>query len=306
MDSMVSSKRKNDAVIAVCQDNKAHQLKIERVNRAAEKLTGYRQLELVDKSLERLLPESINDLITSYLDYNDISSDLASVLRKVRDFHLRNRKGEEVPVTFKVFYMPDSDAHKLKYEFLMRDMTLLQKVEELKQEMAQFHDGADMIEVETGLLKERAIMEALARIQSFFNQYVVEVSVGVIGVDHLEDLASEYGTTVEEIIRQLSAKAKRIFRTDDIVGCIDHKYICGILFDCSAEDAQKAFTRVKQMVERDPLTIPGAKKPMPVKLSIGYSQIQPNQNPQHVLGKCKNALNKAQDVGGDRIYEVVE
>ncbi len=306
MDSMVSSKRKNDAVIAVCQDNKAHQLKIERVNRAAEKLTGYRQLELVDKSLERLLPESINDLITSYLDYNDISSDLASVLRKVRDFHLRNRKGEEVPVTFKVFYMPDSDAHKLKYEFLMRDMTLLQKVEELKQEMAQFHDGADMIEVETGLLKERVIMEALARIQSFFNQYVVEVSVGVIGVDHLEDLASEHGTTVEEIIRQLSAKAKRIFRTDDIVGCIDHKYICGILFDCSAEDAQKAFTRVKQMVERDPLTIPGAKKPMPLKLSIGYSQIQPNQDPQHVLGKCKSALNKAQDVGGDRIYEVVE
>lgn len=307
MDVTISAKRKNDAVITVCQNNQDRQLVIEGMNRAAEKLTGYRQLELIDKSLQKLLPEQVNDLLDGYLDYGDMGSDLATVLRRVRDFHVLNRNGEEVPVSLKVFYMLAAEGSKLKFELLMRNVTLLQKLEELKSQVAARYQGqGDIYDANTGLLKESAIIDCLNHSHRFLNDYMLEVSFGIIGIDGLDKIASKNQVTVEEILRQLGEKLGKTFRTDDIVGCLDHTYICAILFDCSAEDAQKAFARVKSMCEKNTLTVGKLNQKVPLTLSVGYMQLSKDMTAIDTIDKCKRALQKAQEVGGDRIYEVVE
>lgn len=299
----ISAKRKNDAVITVCQNNVEGKLVVEGLNRAAEKLTGYRQLELMDRSLVKVLPESIGEILTSDLDYQDTASDLASILRKIPDFHVLNRKGNEIPVSLKVFYMVSQDASKIKFEILMRDIALMQKLDELKRQIQAQEDYHSSV---NGLLAESAILHNLQQIHEFFQSYVLEVSVIVIAIDELDQLTSQMDVTKDQVMAVIGKQLKSSFRTDDLVGVIGHKYLCAILFDCSADDAQKALIRVKNKIESKALIIPEAAKPVNCKVSVGYMQIAPDISPKEALDKCKGALTKAQEAGGSRIYEVVD
>lgn len=301
----ISAKRKNDAVVKVCQDNQKKMLKIESMNRAAEKLTGYRQIELVDKALQKLLPDEVNDLIEGFIDYSDMGGDLATVLRKVRDFRVLNRNGEDIPVNLKIFYVLSEDSAKPTFELLMRNMTLLHKLEELKRQVVARQGKGDVYDANTGLLRESVIIDSLTHIRSFISNYMLEVSFGVISVDHVDKIASKYRTTVDEIMRKVGEKVAKVFRGDDIIGCTAEHFICSILFDCSTEDAQKAFNRAKSVCERQPITLENGTE-IPVKISASYLQVNPDLSPQAILERCKHAVVKAQQSGGDRIYEAVE
>ena len=303
MQKTISAKRKNDAVVTVCQNNSLGKLVVEGMNRAAERLTGYRQLELIDRQLTKIFPHEIGESVEGDLDYRDVNADLATVLRKIPDFHVLNRTGKEIPVSLKIFYMVSQDPSKLKFEILMRDMALMKKLDELKQQMEGQDDTHASI---PDTLSERAIMLNLQHIHEFFKTYLLEVSVIMLAVDDVSQVTRDGDITHEYIMEGLAKHLKSAFRTDDMVGCIGHKYLCGILFDCSADDAQKALIRVKNRIESKPLLLPEIQKPVPCKVSMSYMQILPENTPQHVIEKCKHALTKAQEAGGSRICEVVD
>ncbi len=302
MKETISAKRKNDAVITVCQDNLSGRVFIKSVNKAAEKITGYRQLELVDKNFDIILPEERADVLNSYIDYKDPGNDFATVLRKIADFKILNRNGQQIPVSLKIFYLVSSDANKITFELLMRDITLIHKLAELKDLVASNELYKDKNKL--GLLSETAIIENLNIATTFCKDYYLEISVAMIAIDSLDDMASNYGKTAEEMVEQISTKVKKYFRTDDLVGLVDNKYICAILFDCSASDAQKALSRVKSRIDSNSVMLNNNKTDL--HISTGYMQISANDQPKDILNKCKNAIYKAQGAGGGRIYEVVE
>ncbi len=298
----VSAKRKNDAVITVCQDNIANTISISSINRAAEKLTGYRQLELADKSITTILPNNIRDIVNSYVDYTDELNDLAGVLRKVSDFHVLNRKGEEIPVSLKVFYQVTNDSNKLYFELLMRDISLINNLAILKNKVALPESYS---KVGATLLSEEVLLSNMQLISDFCKTYPIEISVALVAIDDAANLASMNNTSVEELVEQLAVKAKKAFRTDDIIGIVEGKYICAILFDCSASDAQKALSRVKNKIQQLSIRTENRNSPILLNISTGYMQIIPGDTPHHIIDRCKSAIMKAQDAGGSRIYEVM-
>lgn len=302
MQKTISAKRKNDAVISVCQNNTAGKLLVEGMNRAAERLTGYRQLELIDRQLTRIFPKHIGESLESDLDYQDIHSDLANILRKIPDFHILNRQGKEIPVSFKIFYMVSQDPSKLKFELLMRDVGLMKKLEELKHHM----EGQDTNARFSDTVSERDLMRNLEYIHHFFQEYLLEVSVMVLAVDDLEAVVAKEQLTHEQILEGVSKQLKSTFRTDDIVGTIGYTHLCAILFDCSADDAQKALMRAKNRIESKPVLLPQLQKSVSCKVSMGYMQVLPENMPQDIISRCKKALIRAQEAGGSRICEVVD
>ena len=135
---------------------------------------------------------------------------------------------------------------------------------------------------------------------------MLEVSFGVIGIDNIDSVASKENILVDDILREVGLQVQKIFRTDDIVGSLDQRMICGLLFDCSTEDAQKAFMRVKTMIEKNGIMVEGKNEPVKLTLSAGYMPVDKESMPQVIIDKCIRAVEKAQAAGGNRIYEAVE
>tara|TARA_B100001564_G_C20603891_1_gene654141 strand:+ start:432 stop:1352 length:921 start_codon:yes stop_codon:yes gene_type:complete len=305
MQSVVSAKRKNDAVITVSQHPDEHRLVIDQLNHAAERLTGYAQGDLVDSDLQRVLPDDINEFLESDLDFEDAGSDLASLFRRIRRFEILNRDGNQVPVSMKVFYTISEDATHPKFELLMRDVTLLEKIKELKAKVQHIGAGAQSHDDTSAVLNKQGLMADLGVVCEFLQGYALEVSFVAITVDNLDDIASKHQVPADKIVRYATSQVESCLREDDIVGHLDHMQFGALLFDCSASDAHNAMSRVKKSVESRPMHLDMQDIDVPISLSMGFMQISPGSNAQGVVQACLDSMNKARGAGGNRIYEVV-
>lgn len=303
MQSTVSAKRKNDAVITVCQNNRSHRIEIEGANKAAERLTGYLHSELQDKELKIILPDKIRDILESYLEFEDIGNDLAAVLRKVPEFRILNKEGREIPVSLKVFYVIASHAEKPQFELLMRDITLLREMEELRQKIIESQKESDLTEyADIGVADAELVQSNLELIHSFVKDHFFEASFTVMQVDQLATLEELHGKGVtNEVLKHVCDITRQSLREADILGYMGDGYIGLTLFDCNGEDAKLVLNRLRMAIESKPVGDKGSGEP--VTVSIGFMQLVPNTEVETIISMCYDASQKARDAGGNRIYK---
>lgn len=299
---IISAKRKNDAVITVCQDNSAQHIIIENLNKAAEKLTGYKQEELVQKDFNYILPPAIIDDISSFLEYGD-GDDLANVLRRIRLFKILKKNGNQIPVSLKVFYVVSSEANKPFFELLMRDTTLLEKLEELKKRVIDNRTD-EFINKKTGLLTQKAILENLRIILDFVRNYSIESSIAVMEIDEKDKLKSSLGQrNFTELCSNIQDICTRTLRAGDFVGINDDNRMCFVLLDCNRDDVMAVLKRLDAMVTKKAITIAGQQIDSQITLSFGYTQLNKSSTPESALKIASDALQQAINNGGKRMYE---
>jgi diguanylate cyclase (GGDEF)-like protein/PAS domain S-box-containing protein len=303
MKATISAKRKGDALITVRQNNRDKKLEIARMNVAAEKLTGYPSVEILGKNLQIVLADRIRETISDYIDFEDPSSDFASVARKIPNFQVLNKNGREVPVSLKVFYLISSEADKPEYELLMRDITLIKRMEELKEQLASNSDlgATDPI---TDLPSNAAVQSALQIAHSFVQNDPIEVSFVVAAVDNLGGYIDSYGEDVAiALVKSVAEEVKKTCRDEDIIGYLGEGDLGVVLLDCNTDNANAVLKRVKRNVMLRPIILINGKE-VSVSISIAFIQLKAEYDLQSVYDACRETVVSIQQEGGDSIREV--
>ncbi len=128
MDDFITARRKDDAVVSVCQDNKKKNVLILGLNQTARNLLKYEEGNLLNKPLINILSARAADDMKNYLEYIENGHDLLDVLPKVIGSSLTDAKGEEIKTKVKVFRTTQFASNKINYELLIRDISLSHKL----------------------------------------------------------------------------------------------------------------------------------------------------------------------------------
>lgn len=128
MDDFIIARRKDDAVVSICQDNKKKTVLISGLNQVARDLLKYEEENLLNKPLINILGARAAGNVKNYLEYTENGHDLLDILPKVIDFSLIDAKGEDIRTKVKVFRTAQFASNKINYELLIRDISLSHKL----------------------------------------------------------------------------------------------------------------------------------------------------------------------------------
>ncbi len=299
----VSARRKGDAVLKIRQDNLAKKIEIGKLNRAAEKLTGYLNAELEGKNIEQILPGRISETVKNYVDFSDVASDFASVARKVPNFQVLNKQGKEVAVSLKVFYMISPDVKKPEYELLMRDITMIKRMEELKKQIMATHKE-EVIDNETGLASSNSVKDALDITYSFVEKDPIEVTFVIAAIDGLEGIEEQVGKpAMLNLIGKVGANIAKTCRDEDIVGHLGDGDIGMVLLDCNSENAESVLGRVYNNIVKNPIMLDNGRQ-LDISVSMVFSQLKKEYALVDIYEACRNAIIEAQEQGNSVLMEI--
>lgn len=280
----ISVSRKNDAVIAVIQNNTTHTIEIEGINHAAEILLGYTHDELSGSTIGQILPEEIIEDINSYIEFEPGGDDLAAVLGRMPHFFIKDKEGHKVPVALKVFYTIADTAGVPRYELLMRDNS--------RQELlSKIRANSNVIE-EIGLADSESTHQTLDAICHYMNDHMLEASFAIMHLDQFDTLNDLYqNNQITSILKETKARFEECCRKDDIITYLGNGTFGIVLFDCSTNNAQIVLNRLRLAIE-SPQFNPGMNANTTITTSTCYMPVNPNFASESIINTCTSTLEK--------------
>ncbi|MFV9875637.1 MAG: diguanylate cyclase [Rickettsiales endosymbiont of Dermacentor nuttalli] len=287
---MITAGRKIDAVISVCQNNKKKILEIQNVNFAAEQLLGQYNKSLKNHSLyEIMTPESV-EKISDFLDFEDHSSDLANVLNKMRKLEIIGHNGNAISVTIKAFYSLSNNNLPI-IELLIKDISLCEKIAQLKKQLQTNRSNPTMIEEDTGVMNKESFLECLSLVSEFINHNPIDTCIAMINIINYKNIVNNYGTKItKQFITEIVNRYNDCTRTEDVIGSLQENSLGVILFNCSAQDAVTVATRIKHKILSSPIMVDNNINIVP-EVNIDYISITPNTNIYNIIDKCEKLLS---------------
>lgn len=305
MKSAIHTKRKTDAIISIRQDNSEKRVIITNLNKAAEALTGYLAKELIDKNFDSILPARIKELLSGYLEFDDGDSDFAIVARRIPNFQILTKKGEMVVVSLKVFNLVSQGANFQEYELLMRDLTLISKISELKELIVSSENTITARDPQTGMPSINSVVYALDTSYNFLKQYnAIDVCFLLTKISNINYYSETYGEYVaSEILGTLGTMMKKCCRAEDMVGYMGNGIIGVVLLDCNLESAKIVINRIKTKVDTAKVTMQNGQQVV-LSLGIAYTQIKKGQEMLAMIDACDAGLIRLNSRGGEGLVQV--
>ncbi|MBA8757983.1 MULTISPECIES: hypothetical protein [Wolbachia] len=241
MDDFITARRKDDAVVSVCQDNKKKNVLILGLNQAARNLLKYEEGNLLNKPLINILSARAADDMKNYLEYTENGHDLLDILPKVIDFSLTDAKGEDIRTKVKVFRTAQFASNKINYELLIRDISLSHKLGIFRDKylMGKKYKNHDLFDIPGN---ESTILE-LYVILNFAFQHQINAAIGVIG---LNSSCSETNNALKVIIEHFYKNC----RSDDFLGYIDENKVLFVLINCDVKSTSKIINRIHSAINK--------------------------------------------------------
>lgn len=303
MQSVIKSKRKIDSVISIVQDTSEKTIVIESINPAAEKLLGYPESELVGTNLQGILPENACEFIDDYVDeWQEGDEDISYILRKIPNFHIKNKRGKLLPTSLKVFYTLSPSKNKHDFELLMRDLTMINRIKEIKEKLA-INKGNE-IDVDTGMQNSEKIIQSLEITHSFVQNSPVEISFAAISIDGINDYAEAHGEKAAFVlVKAIGDIVEGICREDDVVGHLGEGYIGVVLLDCNTENAAAVTKRILSKVANNPVSLPNGDQTS-ITITIIYRQLTSDLSAEDTYHLCVENIQVAQNQSGNKSVSI--
>lgn len=306
MQKLLSAKRKNDAVLRVRHNKTNKSIDIMGANSAAERLLGYQESEVKGQNLSLVTPERIDTHIADFLNEENME-DFASMIRKVIHFEIETKEGKELPASLKVFPLVVDSLDSPEYELLMRDVTLLKKLDELRDYLNKENRTIDQV---TGVRNSEAVFSSLSIVhEHIMNDSNVEASLIFTFIDKIAEIRDEYGGEIaDKLLRHVAQIINNTVRSGDIVGSIGNDILAMLLLNCNSTDSRAVFTRIKANLRNNPFILGIDKDGNDIEyvptLSIGYKEIKPSDENTEILAEVAiDALERSYESGGDKISE---
>ena len=273
---------------------------IRYMNVAMQALSGYAPGEAIGHPLAGMLPESYGSehpgSVANFL--NQAHCD--ALLGKAREFVIRHRTGDMIPIEMKALDLGVVDAVRYFGAFVT-DLRARRLVEAKNAALLGQLERQALSDALTGLPNRRAFEAEAARMVARAKRSGSAITVGVADIDHFKKINDQHGhATGDEVLCAMSAVIAQAGRATDFVARIGGEEF-GLLFpDAMPETARAVAERMRRAVADFPVeTIQGEQ--LHVTISIGLAPFEGTLTES--LSKADSALYAAKTGGRNRTEE---
>jgi diguanylate cyclase (GGDEF)-like protein/PAS domain S-box-containing protein len=273
---------------------------IRYMNPAMQSLCGCAPGEAIGQPLAGLLPDGIATRHQGHV-LNFLSSTKPStVLGKVREFAIRHRTGESIPIELKAFDLGLADGVRYFGAFIV-DLRPRRKMEAHNAALLAQLEKQALTDTLTEVANRRAFDTEAAHVLARARRSRIPVTVGIADIDHFKRVNDEHGHPVGDLV--LKAIAQLLCqgaRASDMVARIGGEEFGLLLPDATQETAHLVAERIRKAVEEADIAT-GTGAPLKVTISIGLAQIGDDASFDHALALADAALYRAKENGRNRV-----
>ena len=273
---------------------------IRYMNAAMQALSGYSPAEAIGQPLAGLLPESFGDghpgSVASLLKKNDCDA----LLRAPREFVIRHRTGDMIPIEMKALDLGVVDTVRYFGAF-MSDLRARRQAEAKNAALLDQLERQAMSDTLTGLPNRRAFEAEATRMVARARRSASAITVGVADIDHFKKVNDQHGHAVGDgVLGAVSAVIAQAARATDFVARIGGEEF-GLLFpDAMPDTARAVAERMRHAVADFPVFTSNGEQ-LHVTISIGLAPFEGELTA--ALSKADSALYAAKNGGRNRVEQ---
>lgn len=271
---------------------------IRYLNGAMQALGGYTLAEAVGQPLYRLLPNSFGDHKQGYIQRFLAAADPATVLGTVRQFSIRHRSGETIPIEMKGLDLGVVDAVHY-YGAFMADLRPRRAAEARNSALLAQLERQAMSDALTGLPNRRAFELEAMRMVARAGRSKAPITIGIADIDFFKRINDQHGHQIgDEVLGAVSAVLTQSARASDYVARIGGEEF-GLLFpDAAPETALAVAERMRIAVANLPVLASNGVQ-LHNSISIGLAPFLGDLSES--LSHADKALYAAKDKGRNRV-----
>lgn len=301
---MLTDYRSNDAVLTICQNNKAEIITVTEANEMARELTGFTAIEMVGKPLSNILPERISELLTEYVDFANDTSDVGTVLSKVQSFSIIGKNGKEKAYRIKIVRVPSS-GNNLLFLLVLQDSLGARKNEAVRKVMRENFKGHESLDPQTDLPDKNSLIKDIGVVKRYISTNDTLACFAVLQIDNYDKIIAQYGREVSlEIIKYVATIASRSMRPDDVVGMVSGERIGILLVDMAKDSERLVLNRLRWQIASNPYPVAN-KPPIGLSVSISFCNVVGNVSDKGTVEHCETLLDGLNDGAHNMLVEVV-
>lgn len=239
--------RQTDAVLTIAQDNQRRAIEVTAANEIAGDVVGYPLEELKGKAFSDLVPPKIGEMIDDYVEFETGANDVGEVLRKVRDFQLKNSEGKALPFRLKIIR-----HHSMEHdEFLliMQDETKKRETDSFLEMLRQNREGHEALVPETGLSDRVTYIKTLEFVSLHLDTFSQGVCMAVVELDAYDKVLAKYGVKAcHKLVQNVAALCQQNLRDNDVVAQLGKRRLGLILLGAGQEPGKIVLNRLRWLI----------------------------------------------------------
>ena len=284
-----------DAVLVIDADGE-----IRYLNGAMQALSGYPPGEAIGKPLYGLLPDSFGDHKQGYIQRFLDAADPARILGTVRQFAIRHRTGEMIPIEMKALDLGVIDAVRY-YGAFMIDLRARRQAEANNAALLAQLERQAMSDALTGLPNRRAFELEAVRMVARASRSKSNITIGIADIDFFKRINDQHGHPIgDEVLCAISAVLSQSARSSDFVARIGGEEF-GLLFpDATPETASAVAERMRSAVAAFPV-LASSGIALRTSVSIGLAPFMGELSES--LSNADKALYAAKEKGRNRVEQ---
>ena len=263
-------------------------------------LSGYASGELLGQTLNGLLPDAVgaqhDNLVLNYIR----SSRSSSVLGKIREFAIRHRDAQMIPIEMKALDLGVVDGMRYFGAFLLDVRERRELAAKNASLLAQLEQQA-LYDALTSLPNRRAYEAQAEQAMARAARSGAALSVGVADLDHFKKINDRYGHAVGDAVLRTVAQALRdTGRITDVAARLGGEEF-GLLFpDASLQQAYQVAERIRAAVAAAVTVLPDG-SPLHVTISIGVASLVQGASLDAAISDADKALYAAKHQGRNKV-----
>lgn len=288
---MLIDYRNNDAVITICQNNKAKSITISEINEAVGDIAGFEASDLVGKPLSAILPARIAELLTEYVEFEDDSNDVGAVISKVQSFSIVSRNGQEKAYKTKISRLPSSGGT-MFFSLVLQDALGNRKNEAVRKVIRDNFKGHESLDMQTDLPDKASLVKDIDLMKRHGNSNAILSCFAILQIDDYDKFLAQKGISLgNELMKHVASIAARTMRPDDVVGCVGDGRLGVLLVDITRGSERLVLNRLRWQIASNPYSAAHS-EPIELSVSISFYGISEYSSDRQVIEQCEAALDK--------------
>ena len=284
-----------DAVIIIDE-----QCRIRYINGAMQALSGYASGELLGQPLNGLLPDAVAAQHDNHVINYIRSSRPSSVLGKIREFAIRHRNAQMIPIEMKALDLGVVDGMRYFGAFLLDVRERRELAAKNAGLLAQLEQQA-LYDALTSLPNRRAYEAHAEQAMARAARSGAALTVGVADLDHFKKINDRHGHAVgDAVLRNVARVLRETGRVTDVVARMGGEEF-GLLFpDATVKQAYKVAERIRAAVAATVTVLPDGGT-LQVTISIGLAPLTKGATLDAAMSEADKALYVAKHQGRNQV-----
>lgn len=277
--------------------------RIRYANQSLQALCGCSERELLDRSLDALLPDAMAAYHTDYVRILEQGGKPSAVLGKVREFSIRHKNGKAIPIEMKALDLGEHDGSRYFGAFL-EDLRPRRRMEDKNAALLARLEQEAMTDALTEIANRRGFEAEAAQMMARAQRSGVPVAIGIADIDHFKNINDDHGHPVGDIVLRIVARRMiEAARATDFVARIGGEEF-GLLFpETSSETAIGIAQRIREAIAASPIRADDDCE-ICATISIGLASMAPGMALDEALANADCALYAAKNGGRNRVETI--